>query len=682
MTASYKSILASYKKGSKSRFDSKKNYSSFWMDDDQDWYSRSSDRFSGLGSGTQKSNDTVKAIKLNNYQRAIANFVSILTGKAIPVTFHGDTSYTDGKSVTISTDIKDDNFDVSVGLALHEASHIVLTNFEFLKNVASETGTTHVKFFSLWKNLLNWVEDRRIDNYIFKTSPGYRAYYHKMYDYYWNDKAVTKGLQSADMRDPKDVESYLFRIINSLNPASDPTALPGLQEILDTIDVKNIARLKSVEESGEVADKVLEILMKHVENPQSVKSNPTAGEGEGEPAELTPAEEKALQEAIKKQKEFLDGNAPKKSGTKALTRKLKQVKASGVEMQMVGGGESGNMEQACLIYDMTGDDRVARAARVSEQVNAIYLKPTSEFPSYRGKYKALEDAKKQLFSMVNGGELPDQFSTSVNDDYTNAIQSGLDMGGLLGKKLQLRDESRELVHNRLRSGHIDNRRLAQAGFGMETVFKQTLVSKHKKANLHITLDGSGSMRGVRWTNTVQMCTAIAKAATYVHNLDIQVSIRITGTGDVPCVVYVYDSRKNPLRQLTDTFRTFVPNGFTPEGLCLEALQLSKLFIPGTREQDSYLLNISDGEPGGVKGYDNRTGVGHTKKIVKQLEQKLQMGIISFFMHNYGNGRAVLTDTGAGKAFVEMYGMRNSHDVDASDAIGIAKAMNKKFLEMA
>lgn len=678
--ASYKSILSSYSYKSKG-FDKKKNYSSFWMGDSEDWYSRPMDRFSGLSNTDRKSDDTVKAIKLNSYQRAISNFVTILTGKPIPVTFMGDTSYTDGKSVVISTDIKDDNFDVSVGLALHEASHIVLTNFNYLKAVALEVDSPRADNFDLWKNLLNWIEDRRIDNYIFKTSPGYRAYYHKMYDHYWNDKAITKGLQSANMRDPEDVQSYLFRIINSLNPVSDPTALPGLQEILNVIDVKTIARLKSVEDAGRVADQVLEILLKHIENPAAPEPKKEAGEGEEEPRELTKTEQDALEKAMKSQKDFLDGETPKKTGTKALTKKLSQVKSSGVEMQMVGVNE-GKMEQACLIYDMTGDDRIARIAKTTQ---ALYeLEKHNNQPNASIKSTSTyRDIMADIREMQASAALPQHFNANLRDDYTTAIQEGLDMGGLLGKKLQLRDETRELVHSRLRSGHVDNRRLAQAGFGMETIFKQTLVSAHRKANLHISLDGSGSMSGERWANTAKMCAAIAKASTYVHNLDVQVSIRITtGNGYTPTAVYLYDSRKNPLNHLVTALKSFVPNDFTPEGLCFEGMLRNHIFIPGTRDLDSYLLNLSDGEPSGCKNYDGIAAYEHTKKIVQEMERKHNMGIISFFMHSYSRGTDVFNRSGGGRAFVHMYGAKNSHDVAANDAMGIAKTMNKKFLEMA
>jgi hypothetical protein len=70
-------------------------------------------------------------LRLSAHRRAIGNFVNILTNKNIPVKFYkkGD-SYTDGKSVVLSAEVKPEKFDVAVGLALHEASHINLTNFD------------------------------------------------------------------------------------------------------------------------------------------------------------------------------------------------------------------------------------------------------------------------------------------------------------------------------------------------------------------------------------------------------------------------------------------------------------------------------------------------------------------------------------------------------------------------
>ena len=54
----------------------------------------------------------------------------------MPVKFmsRGD-SFTDGKSVTISGTINEKNFDHVVGLALHEGSHIVYSDFDLFASV-------------------------------------------------------------------------------------------------------------------------------------------------------------------------------------------------------------------------------------------------------------------------------------------------------------------------------------------------------------------------------------------------------------------------------------------------------------------------------------------------------------------------------------------------------------------
>jgi len=253
--------MTKYKSKSTKKFKSGTNYSKFWMDD---MFGDSATRFAGIN-GAAGSTDIVKIIKLNSYRKAIANFVNILTKKDIPVRFAGNTSFTDGKSVTISTDIKDNNFDVSVGLALHEASHILLTDFDYLRKKERERGFEFYNW-DLWKDLVNWIEDRRIDQYVFSTSPGYKAYYHKMYDYYWNNKNISKGLKSSTYRDPSQVDSWMFHIINSLNPDGDRNALPELGTVLDLINVGNIKRLNSVDEVGEIAIEITKIINKYTQS--------------------------------------------------------------------------------------------------------------------------------------------------------------------------------------------------------------------------------------------------------------------------------------------------------------------------------------------------------------------------------------------------------------------------------
>ncbi|MDP7466613.1 MAG: hypothetical protein QGH85_03285, partial [Candidatus Pacebacteria bacterium] len=120
--------MALREKYSISALNKKNNYSSFWLDDD--W------KNTGSIFDEEIENPKVDLIALASYRRAIANFVNILTKKDIPVTFKtsGD-SYTDGKKVVISSKLDDKLFDSSVGLALHEGSHVLLSDFDFLKQL-------------------------------------------------------------------------------------------------------------------------------------------------------------------------------------------------------------------------------------------------------------------------------------------------------------------------------------------------------------------------------------------------------------------------------------------------------------------------------------------------------------------------------------------------------------------
>ena len=250
--------------------------SSFWLDSD----------FTSSGNSIF---DDVEAkpkgldlLKLAGYRRAIANFVSIVTGESIPVQFSGSESYTDGKRVNISAKLSDNDFDPAVGLALHEGSHIKLTNFDTLKylikdhigipnyivemikakymdlNTTNEDGSISdsdwlAKNYIVGhvKDLLNIVEDRRIDNFVYKSAPGYRGYYEALYDKYFNAKIVDKGLLSDELT-ANDWDSYMFRICNITNP-NRRLDIMNFRTIWNILDLKNIGRLESSQDALDVA---------------------------------------------------------------------------------------------------------------------------------------------------------------------------------------------------------------------------------------------------------------------------------------------------------------------------------------------------------------------------------------------------------------------------------------------
>jgi hypothetical protein len=109
---------------------SKYGNSSYWLSDWED----DDIVVDTMNDVEKKSHDLYK---LSASKRAISNFVNIVTNDQIQVSFNqrGD-SYTNGKSVVIGANIiEPKDFDVAVGLALHEGSHIKLSDFNLLSDI-------------------------------------------------------------------------------------------------------------------------------------------------------------------------------------------------------------------------------------------------------------------------------------------------------------------------------------------------------------------------------------------------------------------------------------------------------------------------------------------------------------------------------------------------------------------
>jgi nitric oxide reductase activation protein len=269
------------------------------------------------------------------------------------------------------------------------------------------------------------------------------------------------------------------------------------------------------------------------------------------------------------------------------------------------------------------------------------------------------------------------------EEYGEAINKGLVMGTMLGKKLQVRGESRETKWSRLDSGRLDKRLVAELGFGNERVFKSTFVEEYSDAFLHISVDASGSMGGDKWTNTQTAVVAIAKACSMINNVDLVISYRSTqaagtnrygrGGKSYPLMLIAYDSRVDKISKVKNLFHLLRPSGTTPEGLCFEAVM--KEIEMGSNDKESYFLNFSDGMPmfsNDEIDYHYDTAINHTAKMVKEIKNR-GVKVLSYFI----GGRYDYRDET--KTFTKMYGT-DAQFVDVTSVLPIAKTMNKKFLE--
>jgi len=742
-----------------------KNYaSSFWYDD----YDTSFDYLEEYGSFQKKDLDAYKKThnlyKLASVRRAISNFVQIVTNKPIPVSFATKSeSMTDGEKVILSADVED-NFDVSVGLALHEGSHIILSDFNLLtvlnglndtiKNVdwierqnaaaiaegnpplhskddiqkfivsqldqrinskyryltdeimldggkIGKYGIPTEEVLNIIKGLTNWIEDRRIDHYIYNSAPGYRDYYVTMYEHYFNDKAITKGVKSDEFTD-ETWESYMFRIINLMNENTDLKKLKGLRNIYRILNLKNVSRLKNSSESLSVAiDVVAEILnyvpMKQVNQQQqgggkgngnSETGEPQNGQGgdvnetgddkdqqmggmngaadvngdnsteqtDGNASDagkelLSKSAADQLAKKFKKQKDFLNGDIKKKKITKQESDKLDDIQESGTEMVRVGND-----------YVNTNGERIGKGVDcivVKKLTKSVF--ESDDFPFTQRSWR----------------------SDGLATPYIDEVKRGTMLGTLLGKKLQIRSESRDTIFNRLKKGKIDGRLIASLGFDNENVFYTKETDQYKKANLHISIDYSGSMSGEKIRKAITSTVAIVKACEMARNINVQVSIRSTDSGgrSLPYVAMVYDSRRDTFKQFCTYMSSLDCTNTTPEGLCFEAIL--KQLIPSTNDMDSYFLNFSDGQPtysihtgDDQINYSGQHAAEHTRRQVKKM-QNTGMNILSYFITDYGSDR--FENSSDWQIFKKCYG-NDAKYVNVENMFEVAKTMNELFLK--
>jgi len=686
------------------------NYSSFWMDND--WNTRNTSIFDVDEEVNSKPKTDLVA--LAGYRRAISNFVTIVTGESdIKVKFNdGDDSYTDGKTVTIGSKLDDKLFDPSVGLALHEGSHIKLSDFDFLRNLtmnipkeyierSNKKGFNEIETISNIKNLLNYVEDRRIDNYVFTTSPGYKGYYHSMYDKYFYSKIVDKALLSDEYTD-ETMESYMFRIINLTNKNTRLDVLNGLRKIWKELDIKNISVIGNTQLALNVALNIYSVILDNLkdgiekvddetgevtyEKADSSDSSDESGEGnesgdgnsktlsdeefksmldsvedgnvsrghsKGSDVELTPNQKKQLEKAFEKQKKFMDGDIQKKRVTKKDARDLKTIEDAGMTYETVGKD---------LHYSKKGVKCL-----VVKKLTKSLIEASGDYESGLG---ILSPYKYSRYGY-----------SSSDENVSGYVEEGIRLGTILGRKLQVRGESRETKWTRLDSGKIDKRLIAELGFGNERVFNTSFVESYSDAFLHISVDASGSMSGDKWTNTMTSVVAICKAASMIQNVDVVVSIRSTQTTNnhrrnsntVPLILIAYDSRVDTFNKVKNMFGNIRVSGTTPEGLCFEAIM--EEIVPTTNDKDSYFLNFSDGMPMFSSDdlyYYSSDAIGHTKKMVNDMRMK-GIKVLSYFIgDSYDRGDSM-------KDFKTMYG-KDAEFVDVTSVMSISKTMNKKFLE--
>ena len=401
-------------------------------------------------------------------------------------------SYTNGKQIVISSNIEDitpkKKLDVMIGLALHEISHCLYTEFSALKNKND-----------IQKALINIIEDELIETQLGMTYPGYANFFkavkYHMFDTLGHENLLKKANNELEqimtlflyiVRYPKyvcEVDKKIMKTYEEL--------FTKIKNILDSHGClsENIVGKVTGNSVGAASD-IYELLKKYIDENQDNQSGEN-GEGdessegessEGEGSEGDESSEAESSEKSSKSKSFADQE--REFSSSEINEAIKKIQESCDAGTNPPIDNNIRTEVEAMLRTEQSTKKAARLWRNNGRASSLNKKQI--------------EAEASKFSKIIR-------NISVNNVATKAVT---------------------VVNRFLRNGNLDSRLLASAIQGVPTVYQQRICKNVKKNEpkfaIVLTLDESGSINELQRRTFVTYCTAFMKAFEKDANIEVYV----------------------------------------------------------------------------------------------------------------------------------------------------------------
>ena len=401
-------------------------------------------------------------------------------------------SYTNGKQIVISSNIEDitpkKKLDVMIGLALHEISHCLYTEFSALKNKND-----------IQKALINIIEDELIETQLGMTYPGYANFFkavkYHMFDKLGHENLLKKANSELEqimtlflyiVRYPKyvcEVDKKIMKTYEEL--------FTKIKNILDSHGClsENIVGKVTGNSVGAASD-IYELLKKYIDENQDNQSGEN-GEGdessegessEGEGSEGDESSEGESSEKSSKSKSFAEQEHEFSSSE--INEAIKKIQESCDAGTNPPIDNNIRTEVEAMLRTEQSTKKSARLWRTNGRASSLNKKQI--------------EAEASKFSKIIR-------NISVNNVATKAVT---------------------VVNRFLRNGNLDSRLLASAIQGVPTVYQQRICKNVKKNEpkfaIVLTLDESGSINELQRRTFVTYCTAFMKAFEKDANIEVYV----------------------------------------------------------------------------------------------------------------------------------------------------------------
>jgi hypothetical protein len=588
---------------------------------------------------TDKNPDLNNLFDLLKLQHAVANFVKIISGRDIPVEFCIGNEKSSIDKIIISAELT--NIDATVGLAIHETLSfiyttrwmtsmlVMLVNDDYVRNrikpdsLAVSSGMTSNHLFQAKRRIIAemekiylLIEYWRLDALAVRMAPGYKGYIAKCYSAYFQpDESIAMFIAELDTMNYllhrgtdliKDKFTYvsalyalLVQVVHSdiyknvvnkpLNDLEiDLEIFPSFKiyrEFQALVDINNIARLKSSDDSLNLAIQIWEIIDKAQNN--------------------NPGKASRLEDSIEKPDET------EASDFQQQAAKVMKAAALDIEKKVISVSHRENLK--IIVAEASGRNCSFFDNR---QVKVLMLNELNHDCVWSGRYTF--------------------FDTESSHYNEKATLEGIRLGNQLAKRLQFRNNERTTRFPRTERGKIDRRLLHSIVCGNESIFYREREETFPAINLHISIDGSHSMQGKCFLQSMKTAVAIAQAAHLIRNIHIVISFRFHVTVEnarLPLVLIAYNSKKDKINKIREFFPYLKASGPTPEGLCYSVI--TAWIEKNTEENaENYFINFYDGMPGFVIDddccYEGKAAMEHVRNEIFRMKRR-GIQVLSYFL---------------------------------------------------
>ena len=433
-----------------------------------------------------------------------------------------EVSCTDSKVVYLSTRVFDDGdlsegqkIDTFMGFAIHEGCHLKWTDFTQMGSVDND----------IVRNLINLLEDERIERLCGQEMPGYANYLkaskYYMFDLYLQRKA--KEGKGGTLPAPVRLLNAILSIIRY------PKALgrEDLEEFADYLyDVREIIKdyPSSAEEVTSAAKAVYEVIRKFFEDKQKKESDGGQSD-EGE----TGGEKKSQAQGDKKSQDGCDEKSQPGCDNKS-QEECDEKSQTGCDKKSPANAEGENRDQENEALRKAVETALSSLEKEMGDMSELTSVPGESEPlSEEDMAECVKRDSNQLAGICENMVTLGETSSSVlyraeeaREPYDESLRRVRKYIPAISKTLKGHCSEYAVTYRGMRSGILDTGKLAEAYQGVQTVYQREGRVRSDRMAVCVLIDESGSMYGEKIRAARDLAVLLSEAVSAVPAIDLYI----------------------------------------------------------------------------------------------------------------------------------------------------------------